>query len=274
MADSPAVERLSLRTPTLAPATHTNVWLLGAGEITVVDPASPYDDERATLHARLAERIGRGERVARLLLTHHHHDHVGGALALRAFLQARGLDAPIAAHPANTGWLPEALPIDEPVADGVLIDGWRALHTPGHAPGHLVLHHEPSGEAVAGDLVAGVGTILIGPDDGHLGTYLASLDRVRAAGVQRLHPAHGPSLEHAEQVLAFYIAHRHQRSAAILEALDRLGEASAEELAPRVYAELHPSVLPVAAVQIGSHLRWLGERGAAFERAPGRWARR
>src|SRR5439155_23406110 len=70
----PGVRRLPVRTPTLPPATHTNVYLVGQGEIAVVDPASPYPEERAALDRFIDELAGAGERVVEILLTHHHVD--------------------------------------------------------------------------------------------------------------------------------------------------------------------------------------------------------
>ena len=53
---SPGLEEVPLRTPTLPPATHTNTYLVGTGDITVIDPASPYEDEQNVLLNRLDER--------------------------------------------------------------------------------------------------------------------------------------------------------------------------------------------------------------------------
>ena len=74
-------------------------------------------------------------------------------------------------------------------------------------------------------------------------------------------PSHGPVLEHADQVLAFYIAHRHQRTEQIRTALHHLGTASPQQLAPVVYPDLPAQAHPIAAVQILAHLRWLREHG-------------
>ena len=255
-----------VRTPTLPPATHTNVWVLGDRRVTVVDPASPYEDEQGRLLAALD-----GVEVERIVLTHHHPDHVAGAWALQRALAARGRAAPIVAHAVTAAWIGVA--VDQTVGEGdaLHVDGvdWTVHHTPGHAPGHVVLHQPGAGVIVAGDMVAGVGTILIGPDDGDLGQYLASLDRLQALGADRLLPAHGPALQHAGVVLGMYVAHRHQRTEQVRQALHRLGHAGPFELVPQVYPELAPEAAPIAALQIFAHLRWMGAHGLAAEEGGG-----
>ena len=238
--------------------------MVGRARLTVIDPASPWEDEQG----RLLEALdATGAAVERIFLTHHHPDHVGGAMALQAALAARGRRAPIAAHPVTAALLRGTVEVDELVHDGdeVCCDdvALAAMHTPGHAPGHLVLADAASGLCIAGDMVAGIGTILIDPVEGDLGDYLASLERMKGLGAERLGPAHGPVLPNAELVLSFYVAHRHQRTAQIAEALRRLGEASVEELVAAVYAEVPREAWPLAAVQVSAHLRWMLANGMA-----------
>src|SRR5215831_14309947 len=67
----PGIRVLALRTPTLPPAAHTNVYLVGPeiGPVAVVDPGSPYPDQLAILDQVLA-RVP----PSAILLTHHHGD--------------------------------------------------------------------------------------------------------------------------------------------------------------------------------------------------------
>lgn len=242
------VSVLPLLTPTLPPATHTNCYRVGR---TLIDPASPWPEEQARLHAWAGP-------VDRILLTHHHADHVGGVEALRA---ATG--APVYAHRdsrlpfAVDGWLQ-----DEEVVDtgaGHL----RCLHTPGHADGHLAFRLEETGEVIGGDLVAGIGTIVLAPPEGHLATYLASLARVRPL-VTTLHPAHGPPLPDGPGAIDLYLAHRHHRTDQVRAAL-RDGADSPASVAARVYAGLPGVDLALAAVQARAHLEWLREAGEASD---------
>lgn len=265
---------VQVRTPTLPPATHTNAWVLGEGDaLTVVDPASPYEDERARLFAELRAAIADGREVRRLFLTHHHQDHVSGAVDLRDRLGAAGHAVPIAAHPVTAELVRGSIAVDELVHDGDVLDGTLvAHHTPGHAPGHLVLHHQLHGWVVAGDMVAGIGTIVLDPDEGDLQQYLDSLERVRALAPTALLPAHGPVLPHADAVISFYVAHRHQRTDQIRVAVERLGRCTPIEIAPVVYPELPEPMRLVAAAQITTHLRWMSDHGLVDRDSAGRWA--
>lgn len=269
-----ALSLVAVRTPTLPPATHTNSWIVGEEDLVVVDPASPYEDERARLFAELVAAIGEGRRVRALFLTHHHVDHVSGATDLRDRLAAAGHDVPILAHRVTAELVRDQIRVDATIDDGDEVhQDVVAVFTPGHAPGHLVLHHRLHRWIIAGDLVAGIGTIVIDPREGDLQDYLDSLERVRALRGAALMPAHGPVLEHPDEILSFYVAHRNQRSEQVRAALVTAGRASPMELAPVIYPELPAGLLGVAAAQILTHLRWLGRHGAAREQADGSWLR-
>ena len=251
---APGLAVVPLRSPTLPPATHTNCWVLGEDEVIVVDPASPWPQSQQALIDALGPR-----RVRAVLLTHHHVDHVSGAAAL---VQATG--APLWAHAETAARLD--LPVDRLLVDGdrlLLGDSfWIALHTPGHAPGHLCLLRADDGEVIAGDMVAGQGTILLDPEDGDLEQYLASLTRLLALEPARLLPAHGPPLVPAQTALLDLLAHRHQRTAQIRDGLVA-GPRSPLALAQAIYPQLDPAWQAVAARQVLTHLRWLRELGQA-----------
>lgn len=259
--DSPAsVERVALRTPTLPPATHTNCYLLGRDALTLVDPATPWDDQREALAEALDARSAPVERV---FLTHHHLDHVGAAAWVR---QRYGV--PVVAHARTRALLEGQLVVDELLDEGDTLDAggepWRVLHTPGHASGHLCLFDGQ--QVIAGDMVAGVGTIVLDPPEGDLGQYLDSLARLRDLAPRRLWPAHGPAIEDAVGLLEHYIAHRHQRTAQVRAALATTGGGGPSDLVPHIYPDLPPMARPIAARQVLCHLQWLAGRGAVSKR--------
>ena len=271
---APGISVVPVRTPTLPPATHTNTYIVGQGSLSVFDPASPWEDEQERLAQALRQRLEQGERIERIVLTHHHNDHVSGAIALRDHFSSPQSPIPIAAHPVTARLVADHIRVDEHWEASVQECGGRRIQphfTPGHAPGHLVFQDQDSGAVIAGDMIAGIGTILIHPSEGDLGHYLASLDLMREIDPTVLLPAHGEAMPAADAVLAFYIAHRHQRSDQIRTALDTRGAASPAELAPIVYAEVPPSVHPIAALQITSHLLWLEKHGLVKKAGQSRW---
>lgn len=255
------------RTPTLPPATHTNCWILDLAPspgVAVVDPGSGAPEDVARRDRILAILAAEGRPAREVWLTHHHVDHVGGV----AGLAARGL--PVRAHPETARLVPggEAF---LPVADGELLHGrWRALFTPGHAPGHLCFLDERTGALVAGDMVSTLSTVVIDPPEGDMGLYLASLERLRTLGARTLYPAHGSPAPSAVAKLDEYLAHRRMRAAKVEAALDPGGPLAAVTRA--AYDDTPPALLPVAERSCLATLLWLERTGRAT-RSGDSWGR-
>jgi glyoxylase-like metal-dependent hydrolase (beta-lactamase superfamily II) len=264
VAEAPWLLRFPLRSPTLPPALHTNAYVVGERDLLVVDPGTPDIAELKRLLTVLETLRAQGRRLTGVLLTHHHYDHASGT----AFLVA-ALGVPVLAH-AKTAERVKALldlRVDQLVAEGDLLPvgpaGLRALHTPGHAPGHLCFHDEASGDLLAGDMVASVGTILIHPDDdGDMQLYLQSLHRLLAKQPSRLWPAHGAAVPTPAELLRFYIAHRLQREAKVVAAL-QAAAGSLPQLVATVYADAPPAVHGLAMGSLLAHLRKLQAEGRA-----------
>jgi glyoxylase-like metal-dependent hydrolase (beta-lactamase superfamily II) len=142
------------------------------GSVTLVDCGTNRAPARivaglAAIGKRLAD-------VTRIVLTHVHPDHAGGAAEL-----SRTTGAPVAAHAddaayARSGRPPKSDPsflggrllnrlpgarfpavdVAEPLNDGDVLEvggGLRVVHTPGHSPGHVSLLHEPTKVLITGD---------------------------------------------------------------------------------------------------------------------------
>jgi glyoxylase-like metal-dependent hydrolase (beta-lactamase superfamily II) len=240
-----------LRTPTLPPATHTNCLLLGDEELWVVDPGSPYPEEQQTLEKTLELLAEEGRKAVGILLTHHHHDHVGGAVRL-----SRKLGLPIAASEPTREQVD--FPVDRILADGDRLDvgprGWTCLHLPGHTRGHLCLIESGSSAVVAGDLVAGTGTVVVDPPEGDMADYLASLHRLIELRPGVIYPAHGPVVPAGPEKLHEYVAHRLDREQRIVDALRAAGRATPAQLVPPAYPDVQPEVYPLAERSLLAHL--------------------
>lgn len=249
------ISLVAARTPTLLPATHTNSYAIGRQDVVLVEPATPYEDEQRDW-VEWARAFGStGRRLVAVFATHHHGDHVGGAALL-----AKELGLPIWAHELT------AARIDAPVArhlvDGeVVVDGWTALHTPGHAPGHLCLFDARSRAAIVGDMIASVGTILIAPGDGDMQVYLEQLARLAKLDAFVALPAHGDPVDQPTAVFERYIAHRLMREAKILDALRAAGEATSEEIVALAYADVSPAIWPIAKLSVDAHLEKVVREG-------------
>ncbi|RPH68260.1 MAG: MBL fold metallo-hydrolase [Myxococcaceae bacterium] len=239
------VRLVALRTPTLLPATHTNAWILGTGELLIVDPGAPdpAEIERLTSHIRAlaAEEC----RPLAVLLTHHHLDHVSGARAV-----SEQLGIPVWCHARTADRLPFRADRlleegDELVLAGAPGMRWRVLHTPGHARGHVSLVDTATRAAVVGDMVAGQGTILIDPHEGEMAEDLGQLARLRDLPVRAVYPAHGPPLPDGPSALTAVLDHRTMRERRVQAALSSVPR-PLEELATDAYADT-PSALPYLA---------------------------
>jgi glyoxylase-like metal-dependent hydrolase (beta-lactamase superfamily II)/8-oxo-dGTP pyrophosphatase MutT (NUDIX family) len=251
-----------VRTKTLPPATHTNCYIVGAGqEVVVIDPASADAEEQAALNACVDELMAEGRSVREIILTHLHPDHVGGVGALSDHLKGR---APVAAHRLTAEALDGSIRVDRLIEDGELIElageprlTLRALHTPGHARGHLCFYEERTGALITGDNIVGLGSVLINPPEGNMRDYMASLERLRALpNLSVLFGAHGPAMGSPRAKIDEYIAHRTERETNILAAV-RAGVHSPQEIVARVYTDVHPKALPLAERAVLAHLEKL-----------------
>ncbi len=216
----PGVSMFPVRTPTLPPATHTNTYALGREEVLLVEPATPYEDERREWLSVGARARGPGRRRAR-------HPPPRRPRERRRSLRARAR-GPLLAHPSTV----ERLTDLDGVTVRALSDGeklvlghasYRVLHTPGHAPGHVCLWNAAQKTLIAGDMVANGSTILIPPDDGgDMADYIAQLERLLDLGATTLLPAHGEPIDDPHAVLTYYVKHRRMREEKVRAAFVRL----------------------------------------------------
>ena len=231
----------------------TNTYILtrpGSGDAVVVDPGPELPDHRAAIEAAIAERDAQPVAV---VLTHHHRDHAAAAgwssgwgAQLYAFAPSR--------VPGDAVALRDGAAVR---AGGVVI---AAVHTPGHASDHLCLRIEDSGAVLTGDHVLGRGTTVVYWPDGDMGAYMTSLRRLAAIGAPVLYPGHGPTVEDPAVVVAEYLAHREEREAQVLAAIDA-GERTAGAIVARVYAEVDAVLHPAAERSVKAHLKKLAAEG-------------
>lgn len=264
----PGARAMALRSFTLPPATHTNAFILGEDDLVLVDPGTVLVDEIARLHTAIEQLVAQGAHLREVWLTHHHADHWASLPSLRR----RWPGLRVLAHERTAARLRGQLEVDGLLADGDLrrlgaLGAVRALHTPGHASGHLVFHLEEAGTLLAGDLMAGEGTVVVDPPDGDMRAYLDSLARIDGLGLQALWPAHGPRIERAALAIRSYVEHRAWREERIVEVLRGSGGAELLAVVRAAYADLDESAHALAARSALATLLKLTDEGRVREQA-------
>ena len=227
--------RLPFESSTLPPFDHTNGWLIiDGGEAVLVDAGFRGPAGLVMLQDVLQVAGVRGLRA--VWLTHTHNDHCEGLVSVvAAYPEAEVVVHAHEAERLHASLAPRSLAGDAELRVGGRVV--RALHTPGHSPGHLAYVLEDAAWVFAGDLIAGEGSIWIGAPEGDVAAYLASLERVAQLRPRVLAPGHGAPRADAGAALTWAHEHRRQREEQVLGALRAIG-------APRTVAQLRPEVYP------------------------------
>jgi endoribonuclease LACTB2 len=253
-----------LKTFTLPPATHTNCYILGEAELAVVDPGTPIEEEQQKLLEFLDHLQNKGGKVTQIWLSHEHKDHIGAVEILQKKMGLR-----LYAHAETAKRLPPNLKVEKTIQDKDVLSlaghagqswHWEALHTPGHARGHLCFQEKGTQTLLSGDHVLGLGTVLVSPPLGHMGDYIQSLRRLRARPISFMLPAHGPPIATAHDKIDFYIEHRLARETAIFERMQDT-PLRAKDLVAQIYHDTDPRAWPLAEINIQAHLEKLQEEG-------------
>ena len=239
------VEVMPIKTATLPPADHTNCYLVGdpEGEFVLVDPAVRMREDMEAL-ATAVDRH-RGNLVA-ILFTHSHGDHLADMSLLK-----EAFDVPVwgSEHTARS------VPCQRILVDGEALSlgrqNWTVLITPGHHPGHVCLFSEAG--LVAGDMLAGIGTILIPPHSGDMDEYIRQLHRLKALKPHLVFPSHGPVVAIPDRLIDHYITHRMARHTRVLDAV-KAGASRLEDIAVHAYADTPDAHPGLAIDQTLSHL--------------------
>jgi glyoxylase-like metal-dependent hydrolase (beta-lactamase superfamily II) len=246
------VEVLLVRAANPSPFTldGTNTWVVGRSPAWVVDPGPALEEHVAAVAAAVAERGGAGG----IALTHDHVDHAEGVAALRSRL---GGSVPVAAM---------RFPADVTLRDGGRVGPLDVVWVPGHAEDHAVF---VAGDvAFTGDAVLGEGSVFIVPDGGSLAAYLDGLRRLRAMGLARLCPGHGPTVDDPAAKLDEYIAHRLGRERRIVAAL-AAGARTEDELLDAAWDGIPEGLRLPATWTLRAHLEKLRAEGRVLDAGGG-----
>ena len=295
------VRRVTLPLPTRP--RHVHCYLLeGDDGWTLVDAGLALPDAVETFAEVVAEQP-----IARIVITHFHPDHIGGAGAAReasgadvhqgvldyeqcvhvwgnpewprviaAWFVGHGVPAEVADELIEVGSLyaPFIRFVEDPapLREGDTLAGWKVLELPGHADGHLCLVRD--GVLVAGDHLLPTISPSVGlyPDSrpDPLGDYLDSLERTAALDLRIALPGHGEPIDDPSARARELIDHHRRRlgeTAAALDATPRTGYDVSRVLFPDVDT---PAARRFAVAETLSHLERLVLEGAAARRDGGR----
>ncbi len=262
---SPGLRRILAPNPSPMTYRGTNTYLLGTGDVAVIDPGPENAEHLDAILAALRP----GQRISHIIVTHSHLDHspLSRALGARTGAPVLGfggpqagrsaaMDALVASGMAGGGeGIDHAFAPDIEVADGEIIegDGWQlqVLHTPGHLGNHIALAW--GDVCFTADHVMGWASSLVSPPDGDLTDFMASCHRLRARDWSVFHPGHGAPVDNPRARLEWLITHRLSRESAILDQLAQ-GAANAADLAARIYTDTPPALLPAAERNVLAHL--------------------
>ncbi|MCW3845711.1 MBL fold metallo-hydrolase [Sphingomonas sp. LB-2] len=259
----PLVARVLAPNPSPYTYTGTQTYVVGAGDVAVIDPGP---DEPAHLDALVKAIAGRP--VVAIMCTHTHRDHSPAAAPLKALTGAPIIGcAPLTladAGPRADAAFDKDYAPDRVLTDGETVTGtgWtiEAVATPGHTSNHLCYALRENGALFTGDHVMGWSTTVVAPPDGDMADYMASLDKLMGRADTVYYPAHGEQIGRPQRFVRGLIGHRRQREGQILRLL-RAGTGAIPEMVARMYAGLDPRLTGAAGRSVLAHLIDLKARG-------------
>lgn len=251
------VRRITAPNPGVMTGPGTNSYLVGTDALAMIDPGP---DIASHVDALLAAA---GGKLRWILCTHAHHDHSPAAQAVRAATGAQLIGMP----PPPGERHDQKFAPDWSIRDGERLEGegfsLRAIHTPGHAANHVCYLLEEEKLLFTGDHVMQGSTVVIGPPDGSMSAYLASLEKLLGVDIARFAPGHGHPIETPHDEVRKLIKHRLGREQKVVAALAKVGRGNLDALVPHAYDDVSTKLHPIAKRSLLAHLEKLEVDGRA-----------
>jgi len=275
---SPLVRRLIARNPGPFTFHGTGTYVIGHGEVAVIDAGPNLPEHVDALLDAL-----RDETITHQLVTHTHAAH---SPATRPVRERTG--APTWGHgphaegvhrrgeTVEAGADLEFVP-DQRVRHGDVLEGagWtiECVHTPGHCSNHVCFALREERALFTGDHVMGWSTSVIAPPDGDMADYRRSLELLLERDDAIYWPTHGPHIDDPKPFVDAFLEHRRGRETQILRCL-AAGHSTIDEMVPEMYADVPRVLHPAAARSVLAHLLDMVDRGMVVcEGPPGLGAR-
>jgi glyoxylase-like metal-dependent hydrolase (beta-lactamase superfamily II) len=273
---SPLIRRVLARNASPFSYTGTQTYIVGHGDIAVIDPG-PLGDDPAHV-GELIRLIG-AERIVAIMCTHTHRDHSPAASPLAAATSAPVIgcaalviedDGPRSDASFDATYAPDRVLRD---GDQVTGTGWTltAVHTPGHTSNHLCYALEEEKALFSGDHIMGWSTTVVSPPDGDMADYMRSLQRMIDRDDVVYYPAHGPAVDKPQRLARGMMGHRKQREGQILRLMSD-GVGMIEDMVPHMYKGVDQRLWPAAGRSVLAHLIDLRDRGVVLNNAEN-WVR-
>ena len=280
---SPLIRRVIAENPSKYTYRGTGTYIVGNGDVAVIDPGPILDSHRQALERALV-----GSRVVAIVITHCHSDHSPLAKWLHETTGAPtygvgphsasapgddddddddeadeadelGDDSALVGAPVeirediDRDFVPTRI-----VSDGdVIIDTGEfalvAVATPGHTSNHMCVALPQERALFSGDHVMGWSTTVVSPPDGDMSSYIDSLKKVQLRDDAVIWPTHGGPISNPQIFLAQYLAHRLEREDQIVGCL-RDGVSTIVEIVAQLYSEVPKALHRAAGRSVLSHL--------------------
>ncbi len=267
---SPYVRRVIARNPSAFTFHGTGTYIIGRGEVAVIDPGPLDDDHVGALMAAL-----KGEMVTHILITHTHHDHSPAAAPLKALTGARtygfgphggGVSEFKLEEGGDTDFVPDIKLED---GDVILGNGWTVdvIHTPGHLSNHVCFGLREEKTLFTGDHVMGWSTTVVSPPDGNMSDYMQSLEKLLAYDYERYWPTHGPAITETKPFVEALIAHRLERMDQIRACL-KSGPMHIPDMVRQMYQDVPENLHAAAARSVYAHILHMINTGEVTSDGP------
>ena len=272
---TPLIRRVVAKNPSPLTFYGTNTYIVGFGEVALIDPGPDLDKHVTAIIEGLKEEV-----ITHILITHYHLDHwpafkplknkIGGKTYGYNSRRSKEPDQDtlfesLSFEPGMEAKINETDVVpDVSISDGDILESenWslECVHTPGHHPSHICYYLREEKTLFTGDHVMGWSTSVIAPPSGNMEDYMASLELLLQRDNEVYWPAHGPCIEETKPYVNAFISHRKEREEQILESLSN-GIDTIEAMVPGMYHNVPKKLHPAATRSVFAEIIYLIKQG-------------